>query len=201
MTRKNSDPKASSRRPERERRAPRGRAGSVRWLKGLLGRPVGLERRDGQLHVTLVDRRRPPEVVEADAVNRLCAELSERLLAHGNDHAAVVMRHLVAVQDTLSKRGWSGVQALTSTLLGKAIEQAQMLATHEPSRGMVELIERLRVLRAAAEVREERNPRPASDQGGVDVEVSETTHEEFENTERSWEQSSMPASLSPEVPK
>jgi hypothetical protein len=57
------------------------------------------------------------------------------------------------------------------------------------------------VLRAAAEVREERNPRPVSDQGGVDVEVSETTHEEFENTERSWEQSSMPASLSPEVPK
>ena len=201
MTRKNSDPKASSRRPVRERRAPRGSPGSVRWLKGLLGRPVGLERRDGQLHITLVDRRRPPEVVEADAVNRLCAELRARLLAHGNDHAAVVMRHLVAVHDTLSKRGWSGVEALTSTLLGKALDQAQMLATHEPSRGMADLIERLRVLRAAAQVREERSPRPASGQSAVDLEVSETTHEEFENTERSWEQTSSPASLSPENPK
>jgi hypothetical protein len=201
MTRKTSDPKSSSRKPAQERRAPRGRPGSVRWLKSLLGRPLGLERRDGQLHIALVERRRPPEVVEADAVQRLCAELRARLLAHGNDHAAVVMRHLVAVHDTLSKRGWSGVEALTSTLLGKALDQAQMLATHEPSRGMVELIERLRVLRAAAQVREERNPTPARGADAAEMEVSETTHEEFENTERSWEQTSSPASLSPEVPK
>ena len=201
MTRKSSDPKGNGRKPDRDRRAPRSKAGSVHWLKGLLGRPLGLERRGGQLHITLVDRRRPPEVVEADAVNRLCAELRARLLAHGNEHAAVVMRHLVAVHDTLSKRGWNGVEALTSTLLGKALDQAQMLATHEPSRGMVDLIERLRVLRTAAEVREERSPRPANGQSAVDLEVSETTHEEFENTERSWEQTSSPASLSPEVPK
>lgn len=201
MTRKNPEPKASSRKPGRDRRAPRGSPGSVRWLKGLLGRPLGLERRGAQLHITLVDRRRPPEVVEADAVNRLCAELRARLLAHGNEHAAVVMRHLVAVHDTLSKRGWSGVEALTSTLLGKALDQAQMLATHEPSRGMAELIERLRVLRPAAEAREDRAAKSNQADAAGEVLVTETTHEEFENTERSWEQTSSPASLSPEVPK
>ena len=144
-------------------------------------------------------------MVEADAVNRLCAELRARLLAHGNDHAAVVMRHLVAVHDTLSKHGWTGVEALNSTLLGKALDQAQMLATHEPSRGMVELIERLRVLRAAAQVREERQPRAAAStragHGGDELEISETTQEDFESTERSWEQTASQAALNPEVPK
>ena len=43
-------------RPKRERRAPAGAPGSLRWLHGLLGRPVGLERRDGQWHVVLVEQ-------------------------------------------------------------------------------------------------------------------------------------------------
>jgi hypothetical protein len=58
--------------PRVERRTPRGAPGSVRWLKGLLGRPVALERRGGKLHLTLVERRRPPEVIRAQERAALC---------------------------------------------------------------------------------------------------------------------------------
>lgn len=177
-----------ARRPPRERRKPRGRPGSVSWLKGLMGRPLGLERRGSQLHVTLIERRRPPEVVEADAVAQLCNELRARVLEQENEHAPAVLRHLVAVHDTLSKRGWSGAQALNSAVLGKAVIQAQMLASRDTSLTMAELVERLRVLQVAAQVREERQARLGLPPSGPDteVEVSEATHEDFESTERGW---------------
>ncbi len=193
-----SDPKSAHRKPLRDRRAPRGTTGSVRWVQGLLGRPLGLERRAGQLHLTLLDRRRPPEVVEADAVARLCAELRARLLDHENHHTAAVMRHLVAVHDTLLKRGWTGVQALSSKLLGKALLQAQMLASDEASRRMSEFIERLRVLQAAADVREERALKAGAAVGEGDVEVTEATQEDFESTERSWVATQPPELVMPD---
>ena len=46
--------------PVEDRRAPESARGldvSLRKLKGALGRPMALERRDGALHVVLVDRR------------------------------------------------------------------------------------------------------------------------------------------------
>ncbi|MDO9096379.1 MAG: hypothetical protein Q7U99_27485 [Rubrivivax sp.] len=198
MSSKSPEPKSAQRKPMRERRAPRGTPGSVRWVQGLLGRPLGLEKRGGQLHLTLVERRRPPEVVEAEDVARLCAELRARLLDHENQHTAAVMRHLVAVHDTLLKRGWNGVQALSSKLLGKALVQAQMLASDEASRRMSDFIERLRVLQAAADVREDRVSRRGPAQTDVDVEVSETTQEEFESTERSWVATQPPELVTPD---
>ena len=103
-TPKDSKPRRTK--PSQERRAPRGTPGSVRWLGGLLGRPVGFQRRNGQLHVALIERRRSPETIEADEVAALSAELRTRLLAHDHEQAAAVMRHLVLVHDVLSHRGW-----------------------------------------------------------------------------------------------
>jgi hypothetical protein len=57
-------------------------------------------------------------------------------------------------------------------------------------------------MRPAAEAREDRvaraNPAGTACQ---DLLVTETTHEELESTERSWEQTASQASLNPEVPK
>ena len=71
--------------PRKERRAPRGAPGSARWLKGLLARPIALERRGGQLHVTLVERRRSPEVIEqhdAGMTARLHLHYAHRSMPH-----------------------------------------------------------------------------------------------------------------------
>jgi hypothetical protein len=191
MPKRSSDRKPSSGRPERERRASRGKPGSLSWLRALMGRPVCLQRRDGKLHVTLVDRRRSPAELEAQALKQLRQELQTRLVDHDVSHVASVMRHLVFVHDELGRRGWAGVAALPSGLLGKALAQAAMLESQESSPLLAEMLNRLQLLKVATQVSEE--GRPASPHAAgtqaddvSDVEVSESTHEEFNETERSW---------------
>jgi len=178
--------------PLKDRRLPRGAPGSVRWLKGFLGRPLELQRRDGQLHVTLVDRRRSPECVRADELSLLREELRARLLSQELEHAASVMRHLVFVHDALGREGWPGLEALPSRLLGKALVQAQMLVGRSASKRLALLIGRLRVAKVSAELREQpegrerRDPVVAPPGALASLEVSETTHADFEAIERSW---------------
>jgi hypothetical protein len=188
MSKRSSARQPATPKPAIERRAPRGKPGSLSWLKGLLGRPVALERREGQLHMTLVDRRRSPAEVEAQALQALRHELQTRLVAHDVEHAARVMRHLVFVHDELGRKGWAGVARMSSTVLGKAQLQVEMLHSRENSLLLADMVDKLRLLKVAAEVREEQRSRRAADPltGEVNVEVSETTHEEFEETERSW---------------
>lgn len=169
--------------PLKDRRLPRGAPGSVRWLKGLLGRPLELQRKDGQLHLTLADRRRPPEQVRADELALLREELRARLLSQEPEHAASVMRHLVFVHDALGRQGWPGLEALPARLLGKALVQTQMLVSQSASHRLALLIDRLRVAKVTAELREQRL---AASSAAAAVEVSETTHAEFEATERNW---------------
>lgn len=169
-----------------ERRGPLGSTGSLRWLKGLLGRPVALQRRNGKLHMVLVDRRRPAEAQRVQAMEKLRDELRTRLLGHEHAHAAQAMRHLVFVHDELGRRGWAGVEAMPPRVLRKALVQAQMLHDHEASTPLARMIDRMRVLLVAAELREERRERTAREVAGEQLEVSETTHEEFEAMERSW---------------
>lgn len=188
--------------PLKDRRAPRGRAGSVRWLKALLGRPLALDKRGQKLHVTLVERRRSPEIIQAESLARLREELRVRLLGQEHHHAATAMRHLVFVHDVLGRQGWPGVQAMGSRVLAKAQVQAQMLAQRESSRRLVQFVDRLRMLQAAAEAREERIDRsggavleghvPRSG-GATDIEVSEISAEEYEATHRSWVATVSPA--------
>ena len=199
MSQSPSDPpRKTPQKPENgDRRAPRGTPGSMRWVKGLLGRPLALERRGSQLHLTLVDRRRPPELIQAHELESLRTELRARLLAHEDDSTATVMRHLVFVHDVLGGQGWAGVEAMASRVLGKALVQAQMLASEEASPRLTHLIDRLQVLKAAASVREEKGPAPAAPEAAPEfrrtvdmdtrVEVSEGSAEDFDAIERSWE--------------
>ena len=65
-----------------------------------------------------------------------------------------------------------------------ALVQVEMLVSDEPSRGLSYLTDRLRVIHVAAQLREERQARDKAQ--ARSLEVSEATHEEFEEMERSW---------------
>lgn len=179
------------RRPAQERRAPKGKGGLLRWMKGLLRRPLALQRRNGRWHLVLVDRRRPAAQLSLET-QALCEELRERLLSQTHEAAGHALRHLVRVHDTLTQDGWPGVEALPSRTLGKALLQAQMLQDEQRSDALDDLLHRLRVMQVAAELREERSARPApAPRAPVplpdsQVEVSEATPEEYAASERSW---------------
>lgn len=183
MPRKPIDTKTLSGRPDKERRSPRATKGSLRWLRSLLGRPVQMERRDGQWHVVLADRRRSPQEREAARLAALCAELSARLLGQDDEATAQLMRHLVFVHDALRRDGWPCLALLPSRVLRKALVQLQLLLKQEPSPPLSMLAERLQQLQVAAELREERRP-PV--EGQVAPEVSDASAEEFDAAERDW---------------
>lgn len=180
-------------RVKRERRAPAGPVGSLSWAKSLLGRPIALERRDGKLHVALVERRRSPEQREADALNALRIELHARLIANDLDQAARTMRHLVFVLDALG-RGWDAVGELPSAVLNKATVQAHRLVIDEASPLLAEMIDRLRLLKVAAEVREDAGKHAHPDAGlplsndrrDTQIDAREMTVEELDASEGSW---------------
>lgn len=166
-----------------------GRQGRLGRLQSLLSRPLGLERRKGQLHVVLVDVRKPSPSDPAVVLEMLRKELRDRLLAHQDAHAAQVMRHLVFVHHELGRKGWAGVGSFPSRVLRKALTQAEMLACEESSPMLSMAIDRLRACRVAAELREERashGPDSAHFAGNSSTEVSEATHEEFAAMERGW---------------
>jgi hypothetical protein len=162
-------------------------------LKGLLARPVALERRDGQLHVTLVERRRTPEVIEQQERAALCDEVRVLLLQRGSDREMAVMRHLVLSLDVLQTRGWDGVGAMASGVLRKALMQAQLLHSQESTPSLDHLVERLRLLHVAAGLREDRKCGVASPDHSDHAEVTEASHEEFEAMQRDWVSTVSPA--------
>lgn len=180
----------STGRPSVERRKPPGRLGSVRWARSLLARPLALERRQGgRLELKLVDRRRTPEQIEAEAAEELRRELQVRLVAHEMSHAAKVMRHLVAVHDVLGRKGWNGVGRMSSRLLAKAALQARMLSAEEESANLLQMAERLLLLSAASQVREELEAAArarAEGDGEAALEISEASAEDYEASERGW---------------
>lgn len=176
--------------PVKDRRGAvvsQGTPGSLRRLKGLMGRPMRLERRDGHLHVVLVDRR---IALAADqSPLRLAAlrtELRSHLLADESDSAVRVLGDLFVVYKELGRTGWLGVGALPSELLARALAQAEMLVGEAASPLLEELVLQLQRLQVAADRREARDARLTDSAFGGDLEVSEATHEEFEAMERSW---------------
>ena len=191
--------KGSSRNtPLKDRRAaPDAPENSLRKLKGMLNRPLGVERRDGKLQVVLTERRRARPADEKPSIALLCAELSARLLAHEANEAAQTMRHLILVHDALERKGWIGIEGMSSLVLARAIEQAMMLAREEPSPHMDMLIEGLRPLNAAATLREQREARVHEMRLGDNVEVSESDYADFEDAEQDWSEGTMPIGLVP----
>jgi hypothetical protein len=188
--------------PQKERRAGlqgKGAANPLKRLKGALGRPVALEWRGGQPHVVLVERRSGSRLDRSQA--DLCAELRARLLAQEAGEAAKLLRHLIVVHETLTRKGWEGVGALPATVLAKAIRQADMLASEDPSPALTQLAERLRLQHVAAVARNQANKAdgtPGDDDVNAPnrVEVSEASYKEFEDLERSWTRT-MPSDLAP----
>jgi len=191
--------KGSSRKtPLKDRRAaPDAAESSLRKFKGMLNRPLGVERRDGKLQVVLTERRRARPADEKPSIALLCAELSARLLAHEANEAAQTMRHLILVHDALERKGWIGIEGMSSLVLARAIEQAMMLAREEPSPHMDMLIEGLRPLNAAATLREQREARVHEMRLGDNVEVSESDYADFEDAEQDWSEGTMPIGLVP----
>jgi hypothetical protein len=194
-----SSRKGSSRNtPLKDRRAASDApASSLRKLKGMLNRPLALERRQGRLEVVLSERRRARPADEKPSIALLCAELSARLLAHEANEAAQTMRHLILVHDALERKGWTGIEGMSSGVLVKAIEQALLLAREEPSPHMDMLIEGMRPLHAAAVLREQREARLHELRLGDNVQVSESDYADFEDAEQDWAEGTVPLGLLP----
>lgn len=188
----------STRRPIKERRKQPGEPGSMRWLGGILGRPLSVENGAGGPRIVLVERRKASEPNDRVPTARMCEELRSRLVGHELEEATRVMRHLVLVHDQLTSKGWVAVHALPSAVLGKAIVQAQMLTAHEPSLALAQFTDRLRVVKVDAELREERLRAAAADR---DVEISEVTHEEFARSAMDWQASQLPPDSPPREPR
>lgn len=178
------DPLATK--PRKERRAPRGAPGTLRWMREVLGRPLAVEKRDKAMHLVLVERRRRPEVIRAEALTQLCYELGLRIVELESSTAHHAMRHLIAVHDALIRKGWAGVEHMPARILGKAVVQAQMISSRDGSPRMRAFVDHLRKLQVAAEVREDRMAHPEQHGHASAVEVAETTSEAFEASAREW---------------
>lgn len=173
----------------------------INRLKSLLARPMVIRRTGLIVRVELVDRRASNRRL-AVTVEQMSTELGSRLFNHSHGSAVHVMRHLTMVHDLLGQSGWDGVQALPSKLLGRALAQAEMLHADDPTAAMKVLVERISAMRVAAEIREEKGLASEARQrvedrvervASVDrnerverVDVSDSTHEEFQGIERSW---------------
>jgi hypothetical protein len=162
--------------------------GSLQWLRTLLARPVGLVRRGNDDPSALLERRRDPP--GPASMSQLRAELRALLSTEALGAAAPAMRHLLFLHQTLTRRGWSGVEALPCEVIGRARVQVDMLASAHPTPSLTYFIDRLGTLHATAQARADRHAHP--DAAGGALEVTEATHEEFEAMERSWAGTSPP---------
>lgn len=179
-----------------DRRVPSSAGGlgvKLRRLKGVLKRPLRLERRGLHWLVVVVDRRRSPSPLAVPSEAQLLSELRARLLAIDHEHAANGMRQLVALHGKLRRKGWGAVEAMAARDLARALAQCELLASLEASPAMSMLIERLRLLKAASEAREERRARARADELDGQAEVIETSFDAFHETERGWLDTVAPA--------
>jgi hypothetical protein len=188
---------APSAAPAEDRRAGApavARRGSLRWVRDVLGRSIRLEQRKNQLHVALVDPRRDADEPMPILMQQR-AELGARLLVH--DPATQVVRHLFVVHDELRVNGWAGVETLPEKVIERALTEAEILASHEPSDLLAGIVEALRAIHGAAATRSAQEALDAEWETPQMPEVSDTNFDEYELMERSWA-GTVPAGL--EIP-
>ncbi|MEP6739033.1 MAG: hypothetical protein ABJA61_01555 [Caldimonas sp.] len=166
--------------------------GSPGWAS-LLSRSIGLDKwRDP---VVLVDGTRSPDAGQPKSVLlQMRDELGARLLVH--DPATQAVRNLYMVHKELRSSSWAAVEALPRQVTDRAQAEAEMLQCQEPSPLLAMVVDRLREVNAAADERVERErvdlekELAERDQQKWEVpvvpEVSETSYDEYELTERSW---------------
>ena len=199
--------KKTQSKPAKDRRAAPGSKKSVfkslRRLTGLMRRPLGLARRDGKLQLVFVERRKKSAVLDTpaaqqeSALDRLRADLRLCVLEYAPDDAAQVMHHLMLVHDELGRKGWVGVELMPAPVLGQALLQAQLLARRQGTPALDLLIEKLRPLLVAADSRVHRESRQRDVVGRNQLEISEASREEFEESERSWFGTLQPPQVEP----
>lgn len=158
---------------------------ALRRLRGLLRRPLRLEWRGRQLHVVLVERRRPPRAPARPSAAEVRSALRERLRPLGRDHVRAYLRHLLVVYRELGHEGWRSVGSLPAEVLRKALLQAELLTSGESTPTLDHLVDRLRVLKTAVQQRDLNRRLLAGGDTG-EIEVSDATLEDFDETERGW---------------
>ena len=170
------------------------RSRPLTWLRGLLKRPLRLERRGLHWHVVLgqpAPEPAPPE--RAGEALRRSHEALRALLAR-HPEARHLMRHLGFVEQALAR---SGSRALRSEvpvpMLRKAQQQLELLMREDSSPELVALAQRLE------RVVSQRGPVSRDAAAGASLQVSEASHSLFDEMERSWT-GQVPAAAAPPSP-
>jgi hypothetical protein len=171
--------------------------GSLRWVRDVLARSMRLEPARSPAAAPASDAGRPAVVAASPALLvQQRADLGARLLVH--DPATQPVRHLFILHDELRARGWAGVEALPPKVLSRALTEAEILDSHEPSPLLTGIIENLRSLTLAADVRAADAAIEREWETLQVPEVSDTNFDEYELMERSWA-GTVPAGL--ELPR
>ena len=172
--------------------------GSLRWVRDVLARSMRLEPPRSPAAVPSPEAARPAAVVDASPALLIQqrADLGARLLVH--DPATQPVRHLFVLHDELRARGWAGVEALPPKVLSRALTEAEILDSHEPSPLLTGIIDNLRSLTLAADVRAADAAIEREWETLQVPEVSDTNFDEYELMERSWA-GTVPAGL--ELPR
>lgn len=125
---------------------------------------------------------------------RMRKELQARLLVH-DAASGLLVRNLYSVYQSMDDRGWSGIEALAPGVVNRALAEAEILQSHEPSTVMGQLVDELRVLDEAARTRafEAERQQPGDEPRADELpsvagapEVTEISEEEYALVERSW---------------
>jgi hypothetical protein len=158
--------------------------GSLRWVRDVLSRSLRLQQ-----------GRNPPVAASPESEDdgadptlsllmRQRAELGARLLVH--DPTTQVVRHLFIVHDELQAQGWTAVDALPAKVLERALVEAEILHSDEPSSLLATIIDKLRELKGAAAARALEEALEREYETLKVPEVSDTNFDEYELMERSW---------------
>lgn len=160
---------------KRTRRQP------LAWLRGLLSRPLKLERRGAQLHVVLGDPKQPPAApARRGEVLRRGHEALRALLARHPD-ARHLMRHLSFFEQALGRHGSRALHSeVPLPVLRRAHEQLDLLLREGSTPELAALATRLERAVQDRTRAAEAAPPPGS------VQVSEASHSLFDEMERSW---------------
>lgn len=180
------DPPVKDRRAAPGAPAGVGPLGPLGRLRSLLLRPLGLVRNGIWPQLVLIDRRQPGTVGAAASLPQVHDELRARLIAQAMDDGGSTLGELVRVHDALGRKGWAGIESLSGAELAEAIAQATRMLHEDPTVPMATLVERLQQVRIALEVRNERRSRMQAQDSADRPEVSEATHEEYDEMQRRW---------------
>jgi hypothetical protein len=161
-----------------------------RWLQRTLKRPVRLERRGAQIHVTLDAPRVRPPVPDPDEVAKRLLRMAQSELAEllGRHSAArSVVPHLSVLEAGLRKSGWRAIGKLPPAVLHAALKQLQQLIHNEATAGLAELRSRMAsAIELHAMARRVGGDSDLSVPAHQRPEVSEASHSLFDEMERSW---------------